>query len=98
MIIKQGIFKFGTGDISMTPISRTDGRGVLVFKNQEEGEIGREKSTEDFKKKEDDSVMFFTDTRSIDVLIRQLTVLKRMMQGDLDGCTEFDMSYWEKVE
>lgn len=88
MITKQGILKIGTGDILITPLVRISGKGVLIFQNQEEGEIGRKISSKYFKRKDDDTLMYFTDTRSIDVLIERLEKLKSMMNGDYTDCIE----------
>lgn len=88
MITKQGILKIGTGDILITPLVRISGKGVLIFQNQEEGEVGRKKSSKHFKRKDDDTLMYFTDTRSIDVIIERLEKLKSMMKGDYTDCIE----------
>lgn len=88
MITKQGILRFGTGDVLITPLANNSGNGVLIFQNQEEGKIGREKSSKHFKRKDDDTLMYFTDTRSIDVLIGRLKKLKSMMNGDYTDCVE----------
>lgn len=90
MITKQGILRFGTGDILVTPLANNSGNGVLIFQNQEEEEIGRQKLNKNFKRNDNDTLMYFTDTRSIDVIIEKLERLKSMMKGDFTDCMEYE--------
>ena len=98
MIKGKAIMQFGKGDILLTPYLERSGVGLLVMQNKGTHIVGEFTSSENFKREEDDTVMTFSNVRSIDVVIERLETLKRMMMGDLSDCMETDISYSDLVE
>ncbi len=85
MIEGKAIVKFGSGDILVTPLVRTDFKmGCVVLENQEPHEIGEYSCR--FENNMENTVLCFSNTESLDVVIERLTALKSMMQGDVKNC------------
>lgn len=85
MIDGRAIANFGTGDILVTPLVREDfEKGYIVLQNQEPHEIGEYSNR--FENNIKSTVLCFSNTESLDVVIERLTKLKNMMQGDTEGC------------
>jgi len=85
MIEGNAVANFGAGDILVTPLVREDfGKGYIVLQNQEPHEIGEYSSR--FENSMENTVLCFSNTESLDVVIERLTKLKNMMQGDIEGC------------
>lgn len=85
MIEGRAIANFGTGDILVTPLVREDFRkGYVVLQNHEPHEIGEYSNR--FENNIENTVLCFSNTESLDVVIERLTKLKCMMQGDIEGC------------
>lgn len=82
MIEGNAVARFGTGDILMTSMCDVNRDSCcVVLHNQDAKEIGEEVSTDGFRIAEDDTLLVFTDIRSIDVLIDKLFEAKLMMKG-----------------
>lgn len=82
MIEGKAIAKFGTGDILMTALCEENGKDCcVVLQNKGTGTIGEKISTDEFEMSENDTILSFTDTRSIDVLVSKLFEAKLMMDG-----------------
>lgn len=82
MIEGKAVARFGTGDILMTSLCDVNRENCcVVLHNQDAKEIGEEFSTDGFQIEEDDTLLVFTDIRSIDVLIDKLFEAKLMMKG-----------------
>lgn len=87
--------KFGYGKILITPIMREDKtKGAIVLQpNMGTGTVGEKVSTDTFSENGNDILLTFANTESIDVLIRMLEQLNRMMNGQEDGMkkTDYDL-------
>ena len=59
------------------------------------GVVGGEKSTENFSASEEDIVLTFENAASVDVVIRNLEKLKKMMGGEVEGCRMIEDSLYE---
>lgn len=95
MIKGKSKVEFGTGDILITPLVKEDlTKGCLVLQNKGNRVIGEYSPTKDFEKSESDTLITFTKTESIDVLIERLEKLKLMMNGDVEECrTGFEYEF-----
>lgn len=87
--------EFGYGKVLITPIMREDkSKGAIVLQpNRGTGIVGDETSTDTFSESGNDILLTFANTESIDVLIRRLEQLKRMMNGQEDGLKESDYDF-----
>ncbi len=82
MIEGKAVARFGTGDILMTSLCNEDReKCCVVLHNQGAMEIGEEVSTDGFRIAEDDTLLVFSNIKSIDVLIDKLFEAKLMMKG-----------------
>lgn len=59
------------------------------------GVVGGENSTENFSASEEDIVLTFENTTSVDAAIRNLEKLKKMMNGEVDGCRVIEGRLYE---
>lgn len=85
MIEGKAIAKFGTGDILITPIAKTDfSGGFIVLQNKGTHSVG--KLTQNFEPGADDTILSFDTLESLEVLIERLQKLKDMMSGDTSDC------------
>lgn len=86
-MIEGRIIKFGTGDILITPMVKEDlSDGCIVLQNKGTHTIGEYTPANSFVGEETDTVISFSKTESIDVLIERLQKLKSMMDGDTSDC------------
>lgn len=82
MIEGKAVARFGTGDILMTSLCNENReKCCVVLHNDEQRKIGTEVSTDGFHIAEDDTLLVFSDIKSIDVLIDKLFEAKLMMKG-----------------
>lgn len=82
MIEGKAVARFGTGDILMTSLCNENReKCCVVLHNDTKKEIGSETSTDGFHIAEDDTLLVFSDIKSIDVLIDKLFEAKLMMKG-----------------
>lgn len=94
MIIGKAKCEFGTGDILITPMCKTDySKGAICLQNKGTHTIGEYSSSDDFCKEADDTLLTFSKTESIDVLIERLEYLKRMMSGEGDDIKVYEYDY-----
>jgi len=85
MIEGKAVVQFGTGDILITPIAKEDlSKGCVVLQNKGTHVIGEYTDATDFVGEKTDTIISFTKTESIDVLIERLEVVKEMMLGERD--------------
>ena len=78
----KAIAKFGSGDILLTALCKEDReKCCVVMQNKGTHKIGDKVSTDNFKREDDDTLLVFTDIKSIDVLIDKLFEAKLMMKG-----------------
>jgi len=88
MIEGKAKMEFGTGDILITPMVKEDlSKGCVVLQNKGTHKIGEYTDSKDFVGEDEDTIIAFTKIDSIDVLIERLTVLKKMMLGDVEQCS-----------
>ena len=59
------------------------------------GVVGCENSTENFSDSEEDILLTFENTTSVDAVIRNLEKLKKMMNGEVDGCRVIEGRLYE---
>lgn len=84
MIEGKAIARFGMGDILLTALCQEDRqRCCVVLQNKDSQKIGEAVSTDNFVQEDDDTLLVFTDIKSIDVLVDKLFEARRMMQGQL---------------
>lgn len=78
------VAEFGKGNVLITPmVQKSFEKGYIILQNGKgTGEVGGEKTTEGFSVSEEDIILMFENTASVDVVIRKLEELKRMMNGD----------------
>lgn len=82
MVEGKAIARFGTGDILLTSLCQEDRQKCcVVLQNKGTHKIGEAVSADKFVKGRDDTLLVFTDTKSIDVLIDKLFEAKLMMKG-----------------
>lgn len=82
MVEGKAIAKFGTGDILLTALCQEDReKCCVVLQNKGTHKIGEAVSADEFVKENDDTLLVFTDIKSIDVLIDKLFEAKLMMKG-----------------
>ncbi len=85
MIDGKAVVKFGTGDILITPMVKTDfSGGFIVLQNKGTHVVGEQ--TQNFEPGDDDTVLLFDTLESLEVLIERLQKLKEMMSGDTSNC------------
>lgn len=85
MIEGKTIARFGTGDILITPMVKTDfSGGFIVLQNKGTHTVGER--TQNFDPGDDDTVLSFDTVESLEVLIERLQKLKDMMNGDTSDC------------
>lgn len=85
MIEGKAVAKFGTGDILITPMVKTDfSGGFIVLQNKGAHIVGEQ--TQNFEPGDDDTVFSFDTVESLEVLIERLQKLKDMMSGDTKDC------------
>lgn len=84
--------ELGYGKVLITPAMREDkAKGAIVLQpNREVGTVGEETSADTFSESGNDILLAFANTESIDVLIRRLEQLKRMMNGLEEDLKESD--------
>lgn len=82
MVEGKAIARFGTGDILLTALCQEDReKCCVVIQNKGTHKIGEAVSSDEFVKENDDTLLVFTDIKSIDVLIDKLFEAKLMMKG-----------------
>lgn len=82
MVEGKAIARFGTGDILLTALCQEDReKCCVVLQNKGTHKIGEAVSSDEFAKENDDTLLVFTDIKSIDVLIDKLFEAKLMMKG-----------------
>lgn len=98
MIKGKAIAKFGTGDILITPMVKTDfSGGLIVLQNKGTHTVGEQ--TQDFEPEADDTVLSFDTVECLEVLIESLQKLKDMMSGDTSDCyKEIEYGYEHEQE
>lgn len=85
MIEGKAIARFGTGDILITPMVKTDfSGGFIVLQNKGTHTVGEQ--TQNFELGDEDTVLSFDTLESLEVLIERLQKLKDMMNGDTSDC------------
>lgn len=85
---------FGRGDILVTPLCREDrSKCAVVLRNHERRTIGSRTTTDGFEILEDDTVLTFTNEKSIDVLIDALFEAKLLMRGSLTSEKKIYVEY-----
>lgn len=85
MIEGKAIVKFGTGDILITPMVKTDfSDGFIVLQNKGTHTVGERMQT--FEPGDEDTILSFDTVESLEVLIERLQKLKDMMSGDTRDC------------
>lgn len=78
MIEGKAIARFGMGDILVTALCQEDRqRCCVVLQNKGTHKV------DNFVQEDDDTLLVFTDIKSIDVLVDKLFEAKLMMQGQL---------------
>lgn len=93
MVMGQAKCEFGNGSILITPLCKTDfSKGAICLQNKGTGEVGEFLNTDDFQCEIEDTLLTFSNTESIDVLIDRLERLKLMMVGAVsyDKIYEYD--------
>ena len=81
MIEGKAIARFGTGDILLTALCQADRQMCcVVLQNKGTQEAV---SAVNFVQEDDDTLLVFTDIKSIDVLVDKLFEAKLMMKGQL---------------
>lgn len=102
MIKGKAIAKFGSGSILITPVLHTFEKGTknvaIVLQSKDARKVGERVSSDYFKREEDDTVLFFTNSESIDVVIDSLKLAKEMLNGNLDDCVDTKINYWDLIE
>lgn len=94
MVIGQAKCEFGNGNILITPLCKTDfSKGAICLQNKGTGEVGEFLSTDDFQCEIEDTILTFSNTESIDVLIDRLEHLKLMMLGMVNYKKTFEYNY-----
>lgn len=84
MIEGKAIARFGTGDILLTALCQEDRqRCCVVLQNKGTHKVGEAVSTVNFVQEDDDTLLVFTDIKSIDVLVDKLFEAKLIMKGQL---------------
>lgn len=74
---------FGSGAVLVTSAINKDGEGALFLQEGKgTGVIGEYVSTEEFSVRENDTILTFENTESLDVVIERLEEVKRMMENN----------------
>ncbi len=91
------VAEFGKGNVLITPsVNESFEKGCIILQNGKgTGVVGSEKSTENFSVSEEDIVLTFENTASVDVVIRNLEKLKKMMNGEVEDCHTIEGSLYE---
>lgn len=85
MIEGKAIVKFGTGDILITPMVKTDfSGGFIVLQNKGTHTVGER--MQNFEPGDEDTILSFDTVESLEVMIERLQKLKDMMGGDTREC------------
>lgn len=94
MIEGKAIARFGTGDILLTALCQEDKqRCCVVLQNKGTHKIGEAISAEKFVQEDDDTLLVFTDIKSIDVLVDKLFEAKLMMKGQFKPNRAIEYDY-----
>ncbi len=101
MIEGKAVVKFGTGDILITPMVKTDfSGGFIVLQNEGTHVVGEQ--TQSFEPSDDDTVLLFDTVECLEVMVERLQKLKDMMSGDTKDCykeIEYNCDHgWEGAE
>jgi len=73
---------FGYGKILITPALHGSSEGRLILQeNRGTGTVGELTDARNFRYSDDDFVLIFKNTQSLDVMLERLELLKRMMLG-----------------
>ena len=90
----KAIARFGSGDILLTALCQEDGeKCCVVLQNKGTHIVGEAVSTDEFKREDEDTLLVFSDIRSIDVLIDKLFEAKLMMKGSFKPNRTIDYEY-----
>ena len=94
MIDGKAVAKFGTGDILLTALCQEDRQKCcVVLQNKGTHKIGESVSADKFEQEHDDTLLVFTDTKSIDVLVSKLFEAKLMMEGQFKPSRTIEYDY-----
>lgn len=94
MIEGKAVARFGTGDILLTALCQEDRQKCcVVLQNKGTHKIGAAVSADEFIQEEDDTLLVFTDTKSIDVLVDKLFEAKLMMKGQFKTNRTIEYDY-----
>ena len=85
--------KFGIGKTLLTSyVDKTNISGILfIQEGLGTGNVGELSSTKNFKPREEDTLLHFSNTDSIDSLVDELNHLKKMMQGEYYNCRDYTL-------
>lgn len=91
------VAEFGKGNVLITPsVNESFEKGCIILQNGKgTGVVGGEKSTEDFSASKEDIVLTFENMESVDVVIRNLEKLKKMMDGEIENCRTIEGDLYE---
>lgn len=86
MPIKQkSIIKFGTGEIGVhAGISTNGDNGIIALVPQKPEPVGIKKKSPTIVPEEVHVVMEFSNIESLDVLIKQLNTVRKLMTGEMN--------------
>ena len=94
MIEGKAIARFGTGDILLTALCQEDKqRCCVVLQNKGSHKVGEAISAEKFVQEDDDTLLVFSDIKSIDVLVDKLFEAKLMMKGQFKPDKTIEYNY-----
>ncbi|MCM1232316.1 MAG: hypothetical protein NC489_19510 [Ruminococcus flavefaciens] len=94
------VAEFGKGNVLITPMVRESlEKCCLILQNGKgTGVVGGKKSNEGFTIDDESIILSFENTASVDVVIRNLEQLKRMMDGEEDKLMQFDGFVFLKIK
>lgn len=76
---------FGEGDMAAKIAEEDNGNGYgLIFQPSNKGEIGRLSIDDDFKRKTNRLILHFKNIESLEITIKNLEDLKKVMLGEKD--------------
>lgn len=85
MIEGKAVAKFGTGNILITPMVKTDfSGGFIILQNKGTHTVGER--MQNFEPGDGDTILSFDTVESLEVLIERLQKLRDMMNGDTSDC------------
>lgn len=89
---RMTVTEFGKGNVLITPIVNEGlEKGFLVLQNGKgTGVVGDEKPNDNFSISDESVILSFENIASLDVVIRRLEQLKRMMDGKEEGLMVFE--------